>query len=225
MKLENYLDKDWLEIIIPEIKKEYFLKIKEKIVEDINSWVKIYPELDNIFNAFKKTTFKDLKVVIIWQDPYHWKWQAQGFCFSVPKGIKLPPSLQNIYKEIENSLWIKNWESWDLTPWTEQWVFLLNAILTVQESKPASHSKIWWEIFTDYIIKSISDRKEWVIFLLWWSFAQSKKYLIDKNKHYILETTHPSPFSAHRWFLWCWHFKKVNDILKNKWEKEINWKI
>jgi uracil-DNA glycosylase len=161
-----------------------------------------------------------LKVVILWQDPYHWEWQAQGFCFSVPKWIKLPPSLRNIYKE----LWIDS-KNWDLTSWTKQWVFLLNAILTVQAWNPTSHSKIWWETFTDNIIKTISDKKEWVIFLLWWAFAQTKEKLIDTNKHYILKTTHPSPFSAYRWFLWSNCFKETNKILKENWEKEINWKI
>lgn len=225
MKLENYLDKDWLELLSPEMEKEYFLDIRKKIVQDINSWITIYPDLNNIFNAFKKTPLKDLKVVIIWQDPYHWEWQAQGFCFSVQNWIKLPPSLQNIYKEIERSTWIKNWNFWDLSPWTEQWVFLLNAILSVQKWKPASHSNIWWEKFTDYVIKSISDKKTWVIFLLWWNFAQSKKHLINQNKHHVLETTHPSPFSAHKGFLWSWHFIKVNEILKEKWKKEINWSV
>jgi uracil-DNA glycosylase len=112
-----------------------------------------------------------------------------------------------------------------LTPWTEQWVFLLNAILSVQAWKPASHAKIWWEKFTDYIIKTISDNKEWVIFLLWWAFAQSKKSLIDNSKHYILETTHPSPFSAYKWFLWSDCFKKTNEILVKNWKHPINWQI
>jgi uracil-DNA glycosylase len=138
--------------------------------------------------------------------------------------MKLPPSLQNIYKEIEVSLGIKNWNNGDLTPWTKEWVFLLNSALSVQAWKPMSHSEIGWETFTDYVIKSISDKKLWVIFLLWWSFAQGKKYLIDESKHTILETSHPSPFSVHRGFLWCWHFKKVNEILAERWEKEIDWK-
>jgi uracil-DNA glycosylase len=132
----------------------------------------------------------------------------------------LPPSLRNIYKE----LWEES-KNWDLTPWTQQWVFLLNAILTVQKWNPASHAKIWWEKFTDSVIKTISDEKEWVIFLLWWAFAQSKKKLIDETKHIVLETTHPSPFSAYRWFLGSWCFNEVNEILKEKWKSEINWKI
>lgn len=225
MKLENYIKNDWKDIIEKEFGKEYFSWIKAEIQKDLDSSITIYPPLNMVFNAFEKTNFKDLKVVILWQDPYHWAWQAQGFCFSVPEWTKLPPSLKNIYKEIEASLWIKNSTSWDLTPWTKQWVFLLNAILTVQAWNPASHSKIGWEKFTNQIIKTISDEKENVIFLLWWAFAQGKKALIDTKKHIVLESPHPSPFSAHRWFLWNNHFKKVNEILLERWEKEIDWKI
>lgn len=225
MKLQNKLDKEWLSILEPEIEKDYFQDIKKRLVEDINAGITVYPKLENIFNAFEKTPFDKIKVVILWQDPYHWPNQAQWFCFSVPEWVRLPPSLQNIYKEIDDSLWIKNWKSGDLTPWTKEWIFLLNAILSVQAWKPTSHSQIGWEKFTDYVIKSISDKKEGVIFLLWWAFAQSKKYLIDEGKHIVLETTHPSPFSAHRWFLWSWHFKKVNEILKARWEKEIDWRV
>ncbi len=214
------IDNNWKNILKNEFKKEYFKQIEENIAKDIKKWITIYPKKEDIFAAFEKTDFNDLKVVILWQDPYHWEWQAQGFCFSVPKWIKLPPSLRNIYKE----LWIDS-KNWDLTSWTKQWVFLLNAILTVQAWNPASHSKIWWETFTDNIIKSISDKKDWVIFLLWWAFAQTKEKLIDTNKHYILKTTHPSPFSAYRWFLWSNCFEETNKILKENWKKEIDWKI
>lgn len=216
---------NWKKIIEREKEKPYFKNIEEKLNMDLESWINIYPPLEKIFNAFEKTTLENLKVVIIWQDPYHQKWQAQGFCFSVPKWFKLPPSLKNIYKELNNSLWIDNWTNWDLTAWTKQWVFLLNASLTVQESNPMSHAKIWWETFTDNIIKHISNEKNGVIFLLWWWFAKSKKKLIDTEKHYILETSHPSPLWAYRWFLWSDCFKEVNNILKNIWKKEINWLI
>jgi len=220
MNIKPNIQNSWKNILENEFKKEYFKQIEENIDKDIKKWIIIYPKKEDIFAAFEKTDFNDLKVVILWQDPYHWEWQAQGFCFSVPKWIKLPPSLRNIYKE----LWIDS-KNWDLTSWTKQWVFLLNAILTVQAWNPASHSKIWWETFTDNIIKTISDKKEWVIFLLWWAFAQTKEKLIDTNKHYILKTTHPSPFSAYRWFLWSNCFEETNKILKENWEKEINWKI
>lgn len=224
----------WKEILENEFNKEYFKKIEEKIQDDKKNSIIIYPKEENIFAAFEKTAFEDIKVVILWQDPYHGEWQAQWFSFSVPKWMKLPPSLKNIFKEI----WIipplhssgtpfkkgRNL-NWDLTPWTKQWIFLLNAILTVQAWNPASHAKIWWEKFSDNIIKNISEKKDWVIFLLWWAFAQSKKNLIDEKKHYIIETTHPSPFSAHRWFLWSNCFIKVNEILKNNWKEGINWII
>lgn len=219
------LETSWNKILKEELNKTYFQDIQQKITDNINAWITIYPPSEKIFNAFEKTPFNKLKVVILGQDPYHWPGQAQGFCFSVPNWMKLPPSLKNIYKELNGSLWIDISENWDLTPWTEQWVFLLNASLTVQASKPMSHANIGWEIFTDSIIKTISDKKEWIIFLLWWAFAQSKEKLIDTKKHIVLKTTHPSPFSAYRWFLWSWCFKEVNEILKEKWEKEIDWKI
>ena len=220
MQIIPQIEDSWLKELKSEFKKTYYKNIIQKIENDIKSWICIYPENKNIFKAFDKTPFEKVKVVIIGQDPYHGEWQAQGFCFSVPEWIKLPPSLKNIYKE----LWI-NTNNWDLTAWTEQWVFLLNAILTVQAWNPASHAKIWWEKFTDTVIKTISDNKEWIVFLLWWTFAQSKKALIDQNKHFVLETSHPSPFSAHRWFLWSNCFKETNEIFKENWKKEINWEI
>lgn len=218
MKIIPKIKSNWNKELKNEIQKAYFKKIEQKLKDDIKNWITIFPETKNIFAAFEKTPFDKVKVVIIWQDPYHWKSQAQGFCFSVPEWIKLPPSLRNIYKE----LWEES-KNWDLTPWTEQWIFLLNSILTVQAWNPASHAKIWWEQFTNEVIKTISDKKEWIIFLLWWAFAQGKKKLIDTDKHYVLETTHPSPFSAYRWFLWSNCFKETNKILKKIWKKEINW--
>lgn len=225
MNILPKIEKTWNNILKEEFKKPYFKNIEQQLNDDINAWIKIYPKLENIFNAFEKTLFDKVKVVILWQDPYHGEWQAQGFCFSIPAWTKLPPSLKNIYKELNSSLWLDIPKTWDLTPWTEQWVFLLNAILTVQAWNPASHAKIWWEKFTDQVIKTISDNKHWVIFLLWWAFAQSKKNLIDKSKHYVLETSHPSPFSAHRWFLGSNCFKQTNEILKQNWKEEINWTI
>ena len=220
MNIITKLEKSWNKILKTELEKTYFKEIEKKLEEDYNTWITIYPKKEDIFKAFEKTSFEEVKVVILWQDPYHWEWQAQGFCFSVPEWTKLPPSLKNIYKE----LWNEN-TNWDLTKWTKQWVFLLNAILTVQAWKPASHAKIGWEKFTDKVIETISNEKDWVIFLLWWAFAQSKKKLIDTSKHIVLETSHPSPFSAHKWFLWSWCFKEVNKILKERWEKEIDWEI
>lgn len=225
MKTLPQIEESWYKVLKEEFEKPYYKNIEQKINDDINAWITIYPKIENIFAAFDKTPFDKVKVVILWQDPYHGEWQAQGFCFSVPKWAKLPPSLKNIYKELNISLDVNIPETWDLTPWTEQWVFLLNAILTVQAWNPASHAKIWWEKFTNEVIKTISDKKQWIIFLLWWAFAQSKKSLIDTSKHYILETSHPSPFSAHRWFLWSDCFKKTNEILEQNWKTQINWQI
>lgn len=219
------IESSWLEILKDEFEKDYMKDIKSFLVKQIEAGKTIYPNPKNIFKAFDKTPFDKVKVVILWQDPYHWPNQAQGFCFSVQNGTKLPPSLQNIYKELERSLWIKPSLNWDLTIWSEQWVFLLNAILTVEWWKPASHSQIGWEKFTDEVIKQISEKKENVVFLLWWAFAQSKEKLIDEKRHFILKTTHPSPFSAHRWFIWSDCFKKTNEILEKIWKKPINWEI
>ena len=217
------IEASWLEILKDEFEKDYMKEIKSFLVKEIENWKTIYPHPKNIFKAFDKTPFDKVKVVILGQDPYHWPNQAQGFCFSVEKWQKLPPSLKNIYKELETSLWISPSNSWDLTAWTEKWVFLLN--LTVEAGKPASHSQIGWEKFTDSVIKTISDKKENIVFLLWGAFAQSKEYLIDKNKHFILKTSHPSPFSANRWFLWSNCFKETNEILEKIWKEKIDWKL
>lgn len=221
------LDKSWLVFLEEEFKKPYMKDIRSFLENQIKLWKTPYPHPKNIFNALNTTKFEELSVVILWQDPYHWENQAHWLSFSVQKWVKRPPSLRNIFKEIENDLWRKSkidiWENWDLSYWAENWVLLLNAILTVEASKPASHSKIWWEKFTDKIIETISNKKENIVFLLWWSFAQSKKYLIDTKKHYILESAHPSPLSAHRWFFWSKHFSKTNDFLKSKGKKEIDW--
>ena len=222
--MEIKLEASWLQILKWEFEKEYMKNIKNFLLKEIQNKKIIYPNPKNFFKAFEKTPFDKVKVVILGQDPYHWPNQAQGFCFSVSDWQKLPPSLKNIYKEIEISLNIKMWNSGDLTKWSEQWILLLNSILTVEWWKPASHSKIWWENFTDEVIKQISEKKENVVFLLWWAFAQSKENLIDKKKHFILKTTHPSPFSAHRGFLWSNCFVETNKILKKIWEKEIDWK-
>ena len=219
------IESSWLEILKDEFEKDYMKDIKSFLVKQIEAGKTIYPNPKNIFKAFDKTPFDKVKVVILGQDPYHWPNQAQGFCFSVEKWQKLPPSLKNIYKELETSLWISPSNSWDLTAWTEKWVFLLNAILTVEAGKPASHSQIGWEKFTDSVIKTISDKKENIVFLLWGAFAQSKEYLIDKNKHFILKTSHPSPFSANRWFLWSNCFKETNEILEKIWKEKIDWKL
>ena len=224
MKNTN-IHQSWLQILESEFEKPYYIEIKETIVKDINAWETIYPPLDKVLFAFEKTSFSDLKVVILWQDPYHWEWQAHGLSFSVQDWVKLPPSLKNIYKELNDDLWIEIPKNWNLEKWTSNWVLLLNAILTVIAWKPASHSKIGWETFTDNIISEISKNTSWVVFILWGNFARSKKSLIDLDKHFVIESAHPSPFSAYNWFFGSKPFSKTNEILKKIWKKEINWSL
>ena len=185
----------------------------------------IFPENDIIFNAFNFTTPSNIKVVILGQDPYHRKGQANGLSFSVPNGVRTPPSLRNIFKELQSDLNHSISSNGNLEPWAKQGVLLLNATLTVREKIAGSHQKLGWELFTDSVIKKISDEKKGVIFLLWGAFAQKKTVLIDKRKHHILTTTHPSPFSAYRGFLGCKHFSKTNTILLNNNQQPINWKL
>jgi uracil-DNA glycosylase len=171
-----------------------------------------------------------VKVVIIGQDPYHGADQAHGLSFSVPEWVKIPPSLRNIFKELEKEWFSSPSRNGDrvetsgsLVPWARQWVLLLNSVLTVEAWRPASHSKIWWQNFTDEIIKIISAEKKWVVFLLWWAFAIWKQELIDSEKHLILTSPHPSPFSAYKWFFWNMHFLETNKYLKQLWKSEIKW--
>jgi len=213
------------EILKEEFEKPYFLEIKKILEKEKNEWKIIYPEGKNIFNAYNSTPFDQVKVVIIWQDPYHWPWQAHWLCFSVLPGVKQPPSLQNIFKEINQDLWLEIPKNGYLQSRAEQWIFMINSSLTVRKWEPMSHSKIWRETFTDATIKKLSDQKNGLIFVLRGSFAQQKKSLVDTSRHKILQTTHPSPFSVHKWFFGCKHFSKINEILKNMWEKEINRKI
>ena len=217
------LHKSWNNYLKWEFDKNYMKEIDIFLDKETKSGKIIYPERNKIFNAFNNFNFNELKVVIIWQDPYHWIWQAHWLSFSVQNWVKIPPSLKNIFKEINSDIWAKLPLSWDLTKWANQWVLLLNTILTVEWSMPASHSKIWWDKFTNKVIEVISTKHNWIIFLLWWAHAQLKKNLINTNKHYILEAPHPSPFSAYKWFFWCRHFSKTNDILKKIWKKEITW--
>ena len=185
----------------------------------------IYPRGSDIFNAFNFTPFEKIKVVILGQDPYHGNGQAHGLSFSVPDGVKKPPSLKNIFKELAEDLQIPIAETGNLTSWAKQGVLLLNATLTVRSKKAGSHQKKGWEKFTDAIIQKISTEKKGVIFLLWGRFAQDKVKLIDKNKHQILTAPHPSPFSAYSGFFGCKHFSKTNAILKEQGLIEINWTI
>ncbi|MCT7514922.1 uracil-DNA glycosylase [Aliarcobacter cryaerophilus] len=213
----------WEDIIDLEKQKDYYKKLKEEIDKRYETTT-VFPEKQNIFKAFYLTKLDNLKVVILGQDPYHGFGQAQGLAFSTPANIKNPPSMQNILKEIQSDLGKKSiCEDGDLTPWAKQGVLLLNTILTVEEAKPKSHHNLGWEVFTDNIIKYISDNCEDTIFILWGSPAISKTKLIDRKKHHILTAPHPSPLSSYRGFFGCKHFSQANNILKSLNKEAIIW--
>jgi len=218
------IDSSWKMILIDEFQKPYFEKIKEFIQNEKNAWNIIYPKWSDIFNAFNQTSFDNVKVVILGQDPYHGEWEAHWLCFSVQDAIKIPPSLRNIFKELSSDIdWFVSPSSGNLLYWAKQWVFLLNATLTVKKDTPNSHKDAWWQEFTDAVIKKISDERYWVVFLLWGAYAQSKINLINQSKHLVLQAAHPSPFSAHKWFLWCKHFSKTNNFLVSNNKSSIDW--
>jgi len=222
--MEVKIEEGWKSVLSEEFNKEYFIGLTDFIKKEISEGKQIYPPGKCIFNAFEKTPFDKVKVVILGQDPYHGLGQAHGLSFSVPQGIKQPPSLVNIFKEIKNDLNIDPPSHGNLEQWAEQGVFLLNAILTVRNGEPASHSQAGWADFTDKVIKSISEHKSGVVFLLWGNFAKQKKALIDTSKHFVLESAHPSPFSATKFF-GCKHFSETNKILKEQGLQEIDWQI
>lgn len=219
--MDILLSDSWKKLLSSEINAPYFSDLLHFLAEDKKNY-RIFPPEKEIFNAFNLTPLEKIKVVIIGQDPYHGVGQAHGLCFSVNDGVKFPPSLKNIFKELESDLDVPIPLSGNLTHWAEQGVFLLNNTLTVREKTPNSHQKKGWEEFTDAVIKLISEQKSGVVFLLWGSFAQSKENLIDASKHHILKAAHPSPFSAHRGFLGCQHFSKTNKILIQQGKTPIN---
>ena len=213
----------WEDIIDLEKQKDYYKSLEKEINKRYKTTT-VFPEKQNIFKAFSLTKLDNLKVVILGQDPYHGFGQAQGLAFSTPANIKNPPSMQNILKEIQSDLGKKSiCEDGDLTLWAKQGVLLLNTILTVEEAKPKSHHNLGWEVFTDNIIKYISDNCEDTIFILWGSPAISKTKLIDRKKHHILTAPHPSPLSSYRGFFGCKHFSQTNDILKSLNKEAIIW--
>lgn len=220
------IESSWNEVLKSEFTKSYFLEIVTFLKIEKNAGKIIYPPGPLIFNAFNHTPFNKVKVVILGQDPYHNPGQAHGLSFSVPAGIKPPPSLVNIFKEIQKDLGIAMPEGYgNLTRWADQGVLLLNAILTVRANEPASHAKIGWMNFTDTVITKISDEKKGIIFLLWGKFAQEKQILIDETKHFVLKAAHPSPFSADKGFFGCKHFSKTNELLTDQGLTPINWKL
>ncbi len=219
-----HINTDWLTFLKEEFNNKSFREIQEKLkIEQAQQ--NIFPKHDDIFNAFNSTPLKEVKVIILGQDPYHGKGQAHGLSFSVPNNTKIPPSLRNIFKELKTDLNLTTPKSGNLEKWTTQGVLLLNSTLTVREKEAGSHQKIGWENFTDSIITKLSKEKSNLVFLLWGAFAQKKATLIDTNKHHILTAAHPSPFSAYRGFFGCKHFSKTNKILIKNNQKPINWKL
>jgi len=218
------IDESWESLLYEEFQQPYFADIKEFLVNEKRNGKTIYPPGPLIFNAFNKTPVDSVRVVILGQDPYHNPGEAMGLCFSVPKNVKIPASLKNIYREIQNDLGIPMPPHGDLTAWTEQGVILLNAILTVERGKAGSHRNIGWQQFTDAVIRRLSAHKEGLIFLLWGNFAKTKRTLIDQMKHYVLEAVHPSPLAGNG-FQGCGHFSKTNELLTKQGLPEIDWQI
>jgi len=216
------IESSWKEKLASEFDKPYFINLIDFVKQEYANHI-IYPPGKEIFRAFDKCPFNEVKVVIIGQDPYHGPGQANGLCFSVKDGIVMPPSLKNIFKEIEDDLGKPFPKSGNLERWAEQGVLLLNATLTVQANTAGSHQKKGWEEFTDAIIKHISDEKDHVVFILWGAYAQKKGSVIDTKKHLVLQSAHPSPFSAYNGFFGNKHFSKTNAYLKSVGKKEIEW--
>lgn len=219
------IEASWKQVLQPEFNKSYFENIVAFLKTEKAQGKIIYPPGSLIFNAFTKTPFNKLKVVLIGQDPYHGKGQAMGLSFSVPKGVRPPPSLINIFKELHDDVGVPIANTGDLTQWAEQGVLLLNAALTVRANDANSHAKIGWHQFTDAVIKKVSDEKEGIVFLLWGAFAHQKQELIDQTKHHVLKAAHPSPYSADKGFFGCRHFSKTNELLVQQKQEPINWKL
>ena len=218
------IESSWKQALQSEFDKPYFAELVRFLHAEKAAGKVVFPPGRQIFRAFELTPLPEVKVVILGQDPYHGYGQAMGLCFSVPEGVPAPPSLKNIFKEIEDDLGVRMSGSPDLEPWARQGVLLLNAILTVRSGEPASHGSIGWQPFTDAVIRCISDRCEGVVFLLWGSFARSKRELIDTSKHFVLEAAHPSPL-ARGAFFGCRHFSQTNALLSAQGKTPINWQL
>ena len=215
---------DWDNVLEVVENSEGFKKFMSIIKDKYNNTI-CYPTYDNIFNAFKLTSFKDVKAVIIGQDPYHGEGEAHGLSFSVQEGIKIPPSLQNIYKELETDLGIKPNAQGDLTKWAKEGVLMLNAVLTVTKDSPASHRMLGWERLTDYVVKALNEKDGPVVFILWGNFAKEKSKYITNPKHLVIKSAHPSPFAARSGFFGSKPFSKTNDFLRQNGIKEIDWNL
>ncbi len=223
-ELKPEIEESWSVALHDEFQSHYFMELKAFLNEEKKAF-DIFPKGSEIFAAFNFTPLPRVKVVILGQDPYHGVGQAHGLSFSVPDGIGFPPSLRNIFKELNDDIGVKIPRSGNLTKWANEGVLLLNATLTVRRSQAGSHQGKGWEIFTDQVIKTISDLRAGIVFILWGKFAQDKASLIDTSKHFILTSPHPSPFSVHRGFFGCKHFSKTNAILEENGLEPVNWEL
>lgn len=214
----------WKIILAEEFSSPYFQELKTFLVDEKKEHP-VYPQGNHIFEAFNRTPFEKVKVVILGQDPYHGPGQAHGLCFSVPAGIAFPPSLQNIFRELQTDTGLPYPAKGDLSPWADQGVLLLNTSLTVRAQTPAAHKGKGWEIFTDAVIKKLSEQRSGVVFILWGNFARNKKSLIDVSKHFVLEAPHPSPLSVYRGFYGSKPFTKTNQILSENGSRPIDWRL
>ncbi|WP_421382202.1 uracil-DNA glycosylase [Bacillus salacetis] len=222
--MTNILKNDWNDVLGEEMEKPYYVELQEFLEQEYSS-EKIFPEKQNIFNALNSTAFNDVKVVLLGQDPYHGEGQAHGLSFSVGRDVKVPPSLRNIYKELHDDIGCDIPDHGNLSKWTEQGVLLLNTVLTVREGKAHSHKGKGWETFTDKVIEKLSNREKPLVFMLWGRPAQEKLKLIDNEKHFVIQSPHPSPFSARKGFFGSKPFSRTNQWLRKNGEEEIDWCI
>jgi uracil-DNA glycosylase len=223
-RIQPAIEESWKNVLSGEFNKLYFIELKEFLLEEKKRY-RVFPPGPLIFNAFNRTPFDKVKVVFIGQDPYHGSGQAHGLCFSVPGHVSKPPSLVNIFKEIEQDLGIPIPSTGNLEKWADQGILLLNATLTVRENQAGSHQNKGWETFTDAAISQLSSLRSGLVFVLWGNYAMAKKNIIDAGKHHILTAAHPSPFSANKGFFGCRHFSRINEILRNSGKSEIDWSL
>ena len=219
-----HIGNDWDGLLKDEFKKDYYLNFREFLKTEYYSR-RIYPPMEDIFNALVYTPYSEIKAVILGQDPYHGRGQAHGLCFSVKEGVQKPPSLKNIFKDLNNEIGMEEPPTGELVGWAKQGVLLLNTTLTVREASPQSHKGRGWEVLTDKIISLINERREPVVFMLWGGNARAKKALITNSRHLVLECAHPSPLSAYNGFFGCGHFLRTNEFLRSRSMTEIDWKM